>query len=265
MIAQHPGRFWNVPLTPFSEALSRFLTASGWTQLQLAQKTGYATSSVNRWLSGQTTPSRDRAEHLDTVLKAEGELFRAWRLTTTGSALPEWARNLYAVEAAAVAVRVATPSLVPGYLQSPGYARFVFQAARPALPLEELERLVKHRTERLEELPRLHVTAVFPLAAVADLSSDLRQEQSRHLLEWIGTGRVTVHLVPRSLVLPAPVAPVFLYTTGSGEGVAVSEHVTGAVILGDDHREKATSLYTVALSHSLPAALSVSELEKMST
>lgn len=252
---------WDVPLTPFSEALNRFLTASGMTQLQLSRTTGYSASSVNRWVSGQTNPSRDRAEHLDKALSTRGELFRAWRLTATGSGLPEWARDMFAVEASAVQLSLVTPTLVPGYLQSPGYASWVFRAGRPALTSEEVQRLVKHRTERLQQLDKLRVTAVFPLAAVADLPESLRQEQAQDLLAWIQTGRVAVHLIPRGILLPAPVAPLMLFTLGTGDTVAVSDHVQGSVTLEDHSR--AAALFNVALAESLPSSVSVTELEAL--
>lgn len=248
-------------LTPFQEALSRFLRASGLTQLQLAQRTGYAPSSVNRWLSGQVTPTRDRAEALDKILGARGELLKTWLLTATGSALPEWARDLYSIESGSVRLAVATPSQVPGYLQSPGYASWVFRAGRPTLHGGELDRLVKHRTQRLRALPGLSVTAVFPLSAVADLPKAMREGQTQHLLEWIDTGRVFVHLVPRGLLLPAPVAPLMLFTTSDGDTVALSDHVEGFVTL-EDH-EPASALFHVALADSLPAPYSRNELERL--
>lgn len=250
-----------MPLTPFSEALDRFLVASGMTQLQLSRKTVYAASSVNRWVSGQTNPSRDRAEHLDKVLDARGELFRAWRLTATGSGLPEWARDMFAVEASAVQLSLATPTLVPGYLQSPAYATWVFRAGRPTLTDEEVQRMVSHRTERLQQLDRLRVTAVFPLAAVADLPEPLCREQAQHLLAWTQTGRATVHLVPRGILLPAPVAPLMLFTLGTGDTVAVSDHVQGSVTLEDHSR--ASALFNVTLAESLPSSVSVTELEAL--
>jgi transcriptional regulator with XRE-family HTH domain len=252
-----------MPATPFSEALNRLLTASGLTQLQLSNRTGFAASSINRYISGQTTPSLDRIEPLAEVVGSLDELRRAWRLTTTGTVLPEWTRNFYAIETAAVAVRVATPSFVPGYLQSPGVASYVFRASRPSLQRPELEEQVTNRTDRLSQLTGLHVTAVFPLAAVADLPEELRQEQAQHLLGWIATGRVRVHLVPAGIVLPAPVAPLFLFALGTGESVAVSEHVLGAEVLRDDLWPRAVSLYDVALSESLPVSLSRTELERL--
>src|SRR5690625_6741319 len=110
--------------------------------------------------------------------------------------------------------------------------------------------MLSHRTERLQQLDKLRVTAVFPLAAVADLPEPLRREQAQHLLAWSQTGRATVHLVPRGILLPAPAAPLLLFPLGPGDTVAVSDHAQGPVTLEDYSGDSALS--TGPLTEPLP-------------
>lgn len=161
----------------FAGALARFREFAGLTQLQLAKKSQTAHSSVNRWEKGGSLPKRDNAEALDEALGAEGVLLAAWRAVATGNGLPEWARDLDAIERAARQVTIVVPALVPGMLQNSEVARCVFRAAHPLATADELDRLVALRTGRLKELPELEVTAVFPVTAVSALTEPLRRPQ----------------------------------------------------------------------------------------
>lgn len=249
--------------TLFSEALTRFRDLAGFTQLQLSARSGTAHSSVNRWENGGSLPKRDNAERLDAALGANGELFTAWRRSTVGTGLPEWARDLDAIERGARQLSIAAPSLVPGYLQCEAYARFVFSAGQPLAAPEELDRLTKLRCERLNELSNLSVTAVFPLSALTGLPSAVVKQQARHLVEWVDTGRVVLHVVPTGSILIVPTSPVMLFRLRTGDLVITSDYADGSVTLNSDTHERVSSLFTAALAASLPFDLSLAALKDL--
>ncbi|MFC3997326.1 Scr1 family TA system antitoxin-like transcriptional regulator [Nocardiopsis sediminis] len=250
-------------MTPiaFSEALARFRELAGLTQLQLATRSGTAHSSVNRWEKGGSMPKRDNAERLDAALGANGDLLAAWRRSTTGNGIPEWARDLDAIERAARQLSIAAPSLVPGYLQCESYARFVFSASRPLASSEELDQLTKLRCDRLGELPDLRVTAVFPLSALTGLPDGIAKEQSRHLVEWAATGRVALHVVPTGSIMVVPTSPVMLFRLRGGDLVITSDYADGSVTMTPDTHERVSVLFTAALAASLPVDLSLAALK----
>ncbi|MDT0304311.1 Scr1 family TA system antitoxin-like transcriptional regulator [Streptomonospora wellingtoniae] len=249
--------------TPFSETLTRLRELAGLTQIQLATRSGTAHSSVNRWENGGSLPKRDNAERLDAHLGANGELLSAWRRSATGSALPEWARDLEAIERGARQLSIATPALVPGYLQCEEYARALFQAGHPLAKSEEIDRLVHLRCGRLMELEDLRVTAVFPVSAVSGVADGVRRSQVGHLLKWAGTGRVAVHLVPEGTALLVPTAPLMIFTLASGERAVVSDHADGNVVHDTDTHDRIASWFTSALAASLPGPLSLDALRNL--
>ncbi|MFC3995792.1 Scr1 family TA system antitoxin-like transcriptional regulator [Nocardiopsis sediminis] len=250
--------------TLFSEALTRFRELAGLTQLQLASRSGAAASSVNRWEKGGLLPKRDNAERLDAALEAHGELMAAWRRSTKGAVLWEWARDFDSIERAAWQLSIVTPSLVPGYLQCPEYARLVFRAGQPLVPPAELEKLVALRCERLTELEELQVTAVFPISAVAGLPDKVRARQVEHLRAWVATDRVILHLVPEGTTLLVPSSPLMIFTLRSGELAVVSDHADGNVVHQPDTHDRITALYTSAMAESLPVTHSLEALGTLS-
>nr|WP_141924783.1 helix-turn-helix transcriptional regulator [Haloactinospora alba] len=248
----------------FAESLMRFRELAGFTQLQLASRSGTAHSSVNRWENGGSLPKRDNAERMDAALGANGELVAAWRRSTTGTGLPAWARDLDAIERGALQLSIATPSLVPGYLQCEEYARAVFRAGLPLASPDEIDRLVELRCGRLAELGELQVTAVFPVSAVSGVSESIRRAQVEYLLKWADTERVSVHLVPEGTALMVPTSPLMVFTLRSGERAVVSDHADGNVVHESDTHDRITSWFTSALAASLPVTHSLEVLGKLS-
>ncbi|MFC7330675.1 helix-turn-helix domain-containing protein [Marinactinospora rubrisoli] len=253
-----------MPASSFSEALTQLRELAGLTQLQLATRSGTGHSSVNRWEKGGSLPKRDNVERLDAALDANGKLLAAWRRSTTGSGLPEWARDLDAIERAARQLSIAAPTLVPGYLQCEAYARFVFSAGQPLATPEELDRLTKLRCGRLSELTDLQrVTAVFPLSAVTGMPDEVAKQQAQHLLEWVDTGRVVLHVVPIGSILVVPTTPLMLFRLRSGDLVITSDYEDGSVTLSTDTHERISARFTAALAASLPVDLSLAALKDL--
>jgi hypothetical protein len=126
---------------------------------------------------------------------------------------------------------------------------------------EELDRITKLRCSRLSELPGLSVTAVFPVSALEGVPRTIAQQQARHLVEWVDSGRVVLHVVPSGSILVVPTSPIMLFRLGSGEVVATSDYAVGSVTVAPEAHERLNTLYTAALAASLPADLSLAALK----
>ncbi|VEI89838.1 Uncharacterised protein [Nocardiopsis dassonvillei] len=203
------------------------------------------------------------AEKLDAELKANGKLLAAWREATTGTTLPEWVRSIADIEMEARTVQVVMPVLVPGYLQSPSYASLLFRSGWPFASDEEIARLTKVRMEVFGRLPRLRVTAVFPVTALTGVDEAVRREQAAHLLDLIGSGRVVVHLVPEGSMLMEPPTPMMAFRLRSGEAVITSDNPDGNVIHAAHMHERLHALITGALAVALPARHSLEVLREL--
>ncbi|MFC9086085.1 helix-turn-helix domain-containing protein [Nocardiopsis dassonvillei] len=252
-------------MTPnyFAQALTEHRELAGLTRAQVAALTHVSPSTITRWEQGEATPQRDNAESLDKALDAGGKLREAWRSVKGRGGLPEWARDLDAIERAARHISLVSPSLVPGLLQCESYARKVFRAGEPHVSPEDLARLVEVRCERLGTLDELEVTAVFPASAVSGLPKAIRREQAAHLIKWAATDRVALQMVPEGAALLVPAAPLMLYTLRSGQRIAASDHADGTVVHSADAHDRLTTVATSALAAALPVALSLEYLETL--
>ncbi|WP_306369861.1 Scr1 family TA system antitoxin-like transcriptional regulator [Nocardiopsis sp. CC223A] len=248
---------------PFPESFARFLELRGLSQKQLAVRVASSVASVSRWKNGHSLPKLPMAETLDATLDANGKLLASWRVAASGAAVPEWARTLSGIEEAARTLHIVSPVLVPGYLQCASYAAQVFRSGWPLASDDEVARLTRLRTERLGKLPRLRVTAVFPVTALTCFDDEARKEQAQHLLELVATGRVSVHLVPAGSILLDPASTLLAFRLHSGELAISSDHADGNVIHDAASHERLQAHITGALAVALPARHSLAELKDL--
>ncbi|WP_028649019.1 Scr1 family TA system antitoxin-like transcriptional regulator [Nocardiopsis sp. CNT312] len=248
---------------PFHEVLTTYRELAGLTQQQLANHLGCSAASVSRWACGHALPFRETVEQLEQLLNAGGKIISAWRMGKSGKSTPEWARPLLNIEARARYVQAASPTLVPGYLQSPLYAGAVFRAWHPAASDSEIERLAQIRTQRLGQLPELRITAVFPVYGITGFDGAVRAEQARHLVELTEQGRLRVHLVPEGAILLSVTSPVLVFRLDTGETVISSDHIYGNVVYDADRNDQLAALVTGAMAEALPARLSLQALKEL--
>ena len=209
---------------------------AGLTQRQLAARAGASSASVSRWESGAFTPKRDNVELLDDATGAHGALLKAWSDDREGSGIPAYMRDLGKLEESARLIELVSPLLVPGLLQSPGYARLVFEDGLMGEAGADLDRLVKLRCERYEKLRKTNdpkIVAVFPEAALNLVPESIRREQAAHLVGFIDTGRVKVHLIPAGSLLLGVTSMLLVFHMHDGETAVSSDHVDGNVIYED--------------------------------
>jgi transcriptional regulator with XRE-family HTH domain len=119
-----------------------------------------------------------------------------------GDALPEWFKPYLGFESDAASILAIQNELVPGLLQTEGYARAVIRAMNPELSVDEVEARASARIHRQEILtsenpPRLW--AILNEAVVRRVvgSSEVMQEQLLSLADRAETlPNVTVQLLP---------------------------------------------------------------------
>lgn len=138
-------------------------TESGLSMQEAADRLGFAAASISRIETGSRgLRVRDLKAFLDlyevpeeerealTVLAREARRRGWW--TSYGDVLPGGHATLIGLEAEATSIRGYEQTLVPGLLQTAGYARAVIEAVRPDSTPEEVERLVAVRMERQRRL-----------------------------------------------------------------------------------------------------------------
>lgn len=167
----------------------------------LSPEQAAARADVSRaWVyRAENAEARPQPNNVKAVLLACGvtdpEEIRQVVTLAKDAARPNWWESyaltrelagLIALEAEACEKRVWEPSLVPGLLQVPGYAREVITSGPDYLDPERVEQLVRVRLERQKALWRenpLRVVAVIDEAVLRRVigSEDVMREQLAHL------------------------------------------------------------------------------------
>ena len=117
-------------LAYFGAELRRLRAAAGISQEDLAQRISYSASLVGMIETARRAPARDFALRCDGVLDTGGTLARLWPLVSQ-EALPRWFRPFAEIEREATSIRTWEPLIVPGLLQTQGYARALITGCSP--------------------------------------------------------------------------------------------------------------------------------------
>jgi transcriptional regulator with XRE-family HTH domain len=214
-------------------------------QDQLARRLGFDRTVITKIETEERPPSAEVAEALATLFPGLGggrfaELAEVARRAF--GKFPGWfERDWLPVERDAASLRWWEPMLIPGLLQTPEYARALFEAWQPASSAEDLEALVTGRLDRQRILDR---DAPPDLRVVLDElvlhrgigSAKTMGAQLEHLADLSCRPMITVQVVPAglgahggllgALIIAGPAGTVYLET-------AVEAQVTGEASVRD--------------------------------
>lgn len=204
----------------FSE-FQRQREAAGLNQQELATQLDCDKSTISRIEAGARVPGRDLIDKADEVLGTRGVLGRLLDDLKRQRAVPERFRPWLELERLATTIRMVQLVLVPGLLQTEGYARAV---------LGDDER-VQLRMERQSILDALgDCVAVLdegiltrPVAEPAVMA-----DQMRRLAE---DDRVRVHVVPAAGYHMALTGAFAMATLGTNSEAALLDNPLGGVVI----------------------------------
>ncbi|MFD6887595.1 helix-turn-helix domain-containing protein [Streptomyces sp. NPDC059957] len=175
--------------------------------------------------------------------------------------LPQEYRDFISLEAGARSARTVELSVVPGLLQTPGYARAVTRAALGGLPEPKVDALVDVRLARQSVLradPPLELSAVLDEAVLRRTigGAGVMEEQLRHLVEVARLPQVRLQVLPFSvgghLGLTGPFV-IFSFPNIADLDVVVLDHLTSSLYL---ERKEDLEAYSAAFrtiqAHALP-------------
>ncbi|MFD0850976.1 helix-turn-helix transcriptional regulator [Actinomadura adrarensis] len=258
----------------FATELEAWRKAADLTKIALAERLGCTDSYVGRIELRKNLPSRQFAEDLDTFFQTNGLFLRLWKQideTRHLSSLPPGFPQYLDYESRAEIIRNSSPNLIPGLLQTEGYARTVIE--RTPVP-GDVERMVHDRVKRQEIFARdnpPHTWFILDETVLRRMvgSREIMREQLAHLLEFEGQPTNMVHIVPFDAgyhdglggyftILGIEDGVSVVYTESCGEGVLIKRPAAVAIRLVH---------YDLVRSHALPAkesrALIKSVLEEL--
>ncbi|UWE07853.1 helix-turn-helix domain-containing protein [Actinacidiphila bryophytorum] len=211
----------------YRRELLRQRERSGWTLAELAERTKYDGSYLQRLETGGRLGSVDAAGVLDRTYGTGDHLVDLWRLAKREAGASRFA-GFAEVEAEATGIHAFTLSTVPGLLQTPGYAEALLRMEGP-VGEEVLARQVEariRRQERLTGLGALRYRALLDESAirrpVAD--RDVWADQLAHLVQAAQEPNISLQIVPLGIgPHPLVMSSVQLLWLPSGRTVAYIE------------------------------------------
>ncbi|QPP06207.1 helix-turn-helix domain-containing protein [Streptomyces bathyalis] len=218
---------------------------AGLTQAELGERIGYGVDLVSSVERGRRAPKPQFIDGAERVLDAGG-LLRAVQDDLDRARYPARFREFATLEADAVEIHTYSNHVIPGLLQTDGYARAIYTMRRPALTEEKIEQQVEARLSRHAALDRQpppvlsfvieEVVLRRPLGGMPVL-----REQLRHLLRVGQLRHVEIQVMPThreehaglvgamTLLEPAD-QPRVAYTESQGRSTWFTEHCDVRII-----------------------------------
>ncbi|MFI8452370.1 helix-turn-helix domain-containing protein [Streptomyces erythrochromogenes] len=188
------------PRQRFAEELRILRTGSGASLRQLGERLGWDWSLFGKMEKGETLGGPEVVQALDQHYGTPGLLLALWEVAAGDQRqFREQYRRYMALEAEAVSLWHFAVSVLPGLLQTPGYARELLTAGGMVEP--ELTQQVEARMSRRELLEGKGAPPFRTILSEAVLRSGLANEEEwRSQLEWLvdlsDRPCLTIHVLP---------------------------------------------------------------------
>ncbi|MCX4863892.1 helix-turn-helix domain-containing protein [Streptomyces sp. NBC_00825] len=237
------------PRQRFAEELRILRTGSGTSLRQLGERLGWDWSLFGKMEKGETLGSPEVVQALDTHYGTPGLLLALWELAAGDkSQFRERYRRYMTLEAEAVSLWHFAVSVLPGLLQTPGYAREVLAAGGSRG--KELEQQVEARMGRKDLLAGEDAPPFRTILSEAVLRTPLRDTgewlaQLEYVADVAERPNVTLHVLPQSAGMHGldSTALMFLRLHG-GRTVAYTENAhRGELIEESASVERLTRAY----------------------
>ncbi|MGW9396328.1 helix-turn-helix domain-containing protein [Streptomyces sp. NPDC055642] len=227
-------------LRTFGAVVQALREHAGLSRVQFGELVRYSKHTVESVELGRRMPDASFVERAEEALGNTGALRHSARFLTRGEAgLAAWFRRWARLEREAVSLCTYECRLVPGLLQSEGYARAVFEGTVPVAPDEQLENFMATRMERQRMLFERPTT---PFSFIVEEHVFRRRfgdaEQMRGMLERVlelsAPRNVTLQVVPLEAGLHACLdGPLQLVETSRGQRLAYSEGQQNGRLIAD--------------------------------
>ncbi|MFC8097913.1 Scr1 family TA system antitoxin-like transcriptional regulator [Streptomyces sp. NPDC057363] len=227
-------------LRTFGAVVQALREHAGLSRVQFGELVRFSRHTVESVELGRRMPDESFVERAEEALGNTGALRHSAQFLTRGEAgLAAWFRRWAKLERVAVSLCTYECRLVPGLLQSEGYARALFENRIPLLTDEQLEAQIAARMERqrtLYERPTVPFHFIVEEAVLRRRlgGAEVRYEQLNHVLEHTLPRNVTLQIMPLEAECHSCMdGPLRLLETPEGRRLAYSEGQESGRLIGD--------------------------------
>ncbi|NSC24090.1 helix-turn-helix domain-containing protein [Streptomyces albus subsp. chlorinus] len=188
------------PRAFYGSELRRLREAAGLSQDGLGERAFCSGTYIGQLEVGTRRPQTDLSQTFDGILGSGEHLHRLSKLARK-SKHPDYFADAAELEKLAVSLCEFSPMLVPGFLQTEGYARALIRAAMPLAPEEEVEGHVATRLARGRRLLGPNGPDVWAIVHEAALrvpvgGAEVMRGQLEHIAETVRERRAIVQVQP---------------------------------------------------------------------
>jgi transcriptional regulator with XRE-family HTH domain len=229
-------------LRTFGAVMQALREHAGYSRSEFADLVSFSKHTVESVELGRRMPDVALVERSEEALGNTGALRKASKHVTRGRGdvgLAAWFRQWARLERVAVSLCTYECRLVPGLLQSEGYARAVFDNAIPPLTDGQLEDQVTARLER-QKLLTERPSTVFSFIIEEFVfrrqlgGPEVMRELIDHVLEFTAPRHVTLQIMPMGAEFHACLdGPVQLLETARQRRLAYSEGQQNGRLISD--------------------------------
>ncbi|MFE9061623.1 helix-turn-helix transcriptional regulator [Streptomyces violaceusniger] len=217
-------------------------------QRELGLQANYGQQYVAKVEAGERLASPEFADACDRVFGTPG-MFARLRKRASQHGYPDWFVPYVQLERQATGISNYSAALVMGMLQTPEYAREVFQAVHPRASVSEIDAKIERRLRRREVMekdtpPLLWCVLNEACLRTAVGGSEVMGAQLAHLLKEAESPHITLQVLPFA-VGASPAAESFtLLTFDEGPNVAYADTaMAGQLIDSPEAVANATAAY----------------------
>ncbi|GHB09744.1 Scr1 family TA system antitoxin-like transcriptional regulator [Streptomyces termitum] len=197
------GQDWSETLKAFGEVVKLFRNRAGLTQEQFAARIDYSLPTVSSIEQGRRLPSEKFVTRAEEVLDAFGVIRASARRITRRLGVAKWFEKWADLEPLAVTLDTYENRLVPGLLQTPAYAKTLFEKQIPAMSEEKIESNLLRRMERariLTERPETIYSFIIEESVLRRQVADpeVMREQLDHILDLCERRNIDIQVMPES-------------------------------------------------------------------
>ncbi|MEU4835449.1 helix-turn-helix transcriptional regulator [Streptosporangium sp. NPDC023615] len=247
------------PQAIWGRELRHYRKAAGLTQGQLAEKIHFSESLISGVETGQLPASPEFAETCDTVLGTGSALSRLldWR---KGQVFPSWFGKWRDKERVATTLRTYEPLVMPGLLQTDGYARALLGDDDGAVTARLERQAILTRQD--PEPPTLRCVIDESVLHRLVGSPEVMREQLHHLAS-IASPQISVQIVPPGRVRSGLLAGFVIATLEGGGEVAYLETAIRGLTTGDqDEVAAAVKRFEAIRIEALPLSMSIELIKR---
>jgi transcriptional regulator with XRE-family HTH domain len=218
--------------THFGRQVRKARTARGWTLRELSRRSGLDAGTISRIENGTRAPTLAAAQALDQVFPERDGWFSDWvRESSEWNEVPAGFRSWADYEEAARTLRVWSPSVMNGLLQTSDYAAALVSLFPGVTPQQARERTLARidRQKRvLQREPSPEAVILVDELALSRVVGGpaMMAAQLDHVLEVASRPAVTVQVAP-AVALPTH------YGLMLADGAGYCEHAAGGYVYTD--------------------------------